>query len=56
MANLTHAKKFSKNLSQYLQLFARLTSLGKEIREFFLKSRLVGILMNYIFEEFSPHQ
>lgn len=44
MTNLFHAKKFALNCSQYLQLFARLASLGKEIREFFLKSRLVGML------------
>jgi hypothetical protein len=52
---LNYAKKFSLNLSQYLQLFARLSSLGKEMREFLLKSRMVGMLLQFIHEDCSPH-
>jgi hypothetical protein len=52
---LYYAKKFSLNISQYLQLFARLSSLGKEMREFLLKSRMIGMLLQFVYEEVSPH-
>ena len=55
ISNLFYAKKFSANCSQYLQLFARMASLGKEMREFFLKSRLIGLLQQFIFDDISPH-
>lgn len=56
LSNLQYAKKFSLNCSQYLQLFARLSSLGKEMREFLLKSRMVGMLLQFVYEECSPHK
>jgi hypothetical protein len=56
LSNLEHAKKFSLNCSQYLQLFARLSSLGKEMREFLLKSRMIGMLQQFLYEECSPHK
>jgi hypothetical protein len=55
MSNLFYAKKFSLNCSQYLQLFARLSSLGKEMREFLLKSRMIGMLLQFVYEDCSPH-
>ena len=32
-----------------------MSSLGKEIREFFLKSKLVGMLQQFVYDEVSPH-
>ena len=37
-------------------MFARLSSLGPEIREFMLKGKSVGRLMEFFFDEFSPHK
>ena len=33
-----------------------MTSLGPEIREFFLKSRLIGRLMEFFYDDVSPHK
>lgn len=49
-------KRFVANSSQFFQLLARLSSLGPEIREFLLKARLVGRLMEFFFDDFSPHK
>lgn len=49
-------KAYQGNSSQYFQLFARIASLGPEIREFLLKAKLVGRLMEYFFDEYSPHK
>jgi len=43
--NLYNAKKFQANSSQYLQVISRLASLGPEIREFFLRAKVVGRML-----------
>ena len=42
--------------NQFFLLFARLSSLGPEIREFLLKAKIVGRLMEVFYDEFSPHR
>jgi hypothetical protein len=37
-------------------MIARLTSLGPEIREFMLKARGVGRLMEFFYDDVSPHK
>lgn len=54
--NLFEVRRFMGNSSQYMQLIARITSLGPEIREFLLKCQLVGRLMEVFFDEVSPHK
>lgn len=49
-------KRFVANASQFFQLLARIASLGPEIKEFLLKARLVGRLMEFYFDEYSPHK
>ena len=52
--NMFDTKKFNANNLQYFQLLARFSSLGPEAREFLLRARIVGRLMDYFFEEASP--
>jgi hypothetical protein len=33
-----------------------LSSLGKEMREFLLKSRIIGMLLQFIYQDSSPHE
>jgi hypothetical protein len=56
MENIFIVKKFIANSSQYFQLVARLTSLGPEMREFLLKGKLIGRLMEFFFDDVSPHK
>lgn len=49
-------KAFVGNGSQFFLLIARITSLGPEIREFLLKAKTVGRLMEFFYDEFSPHK
>jgi hypothetical protein len=37
-------------------LIARFTSLGAEAREFLLKARGIGRLMEFLYDEVSPHK
>jgi len=53
---LFEVKKFVGHSNQYFQLFARLSSLGPEIREFMLKCKSVGRLMEFFFDDYSPHK
>jgi hypothetical protein len=39
-----------------LQLFSRLASLGPEVREFMLKTKSVGRLLQIIYDDCSPHK
>lgn len=53
---LFEVKRFVANSSQYFLLLDRLSSLGPEMREFLLKCRAVGRLMEFFYDEFSPHK
>lgn len=54
--NIFHLKKFVANFTQYFQLLARFTSLGGEAREFLLRAKGIGRLMEFYFDEVSPHK
>lgn len=54
--NIFHLKKFVANFSQYFQLLARFSFLGGEAREFLLRAKGVGRLMEFYFDEVSPHK
>ena len=54
--NLFHVKSFVANCSQYFQLFSRLTMLGTEMREFLLHARAIGRLLEFFFDDISPHK
>lgn len=53
---LFDVKRFVSNSNQYFLLLARLSSLGHEIREFMLKARTIGRLMEFYFDDYSPHR
>ena len=53
---LFEVKRFVANSNQYFLLFARLSSLGPEIKEFLLKARTVGRLMEFFYHDYSPHK
>lgn len=54
--NVFHLKKFVGNFAQYFQLLARASSLGSEAREFMLKAKGIGRLMEFFFDDVSPHR
>jgi hypothetical protein len=54
--HLYDTKRFVKNFAQYFQLLARFSSLGPETREFLLRARMVGRLMDFLFENSSPYK
>lgn len=56
IANLLEVKKYNTNLPQYFLLLSRLSSLGPEIREFILRLKGIGRMMEFFFDEFSPHK
>lgn len=54
--NIFLVKRFVAHCSQFFQLFARLSSLGTEMREFLLRAKTVGRLMEFFFDDVSPHK
>jgi hypothetical protein len=54
--NIFYVKRFIGHMSQYMQLLARFSSLGGEAREFLLRGRAVGRLMEFFFDDVSPHK
>lgn len=56
LQNIFQLKKFVANFPQYFQLIARFTSLGPEAREFLLKAKGIGRLMEFFYDEVSPHK
>lgn len=54
--NIFQCKRFVMNFLQYTQLLARISSLGSEAREFLLKAKTIGRLMEFFFDEVSPHK
>ncbi|CDW78729.1 UNKNOWN [Stylonychia lemnae] len=54
--NIFNVKRFVANSPQFFQLIARLTSLGTQMREFFLKAKLIGRLMEFLYDDVSPHK
>ena len=49
-------KQFVLTNPQYFQVIARFSSLGPEAREFLLRCRIVGRMMDYFFDEASPYK
>lgn len=54
--NIFEVKRFVANCPQYFQLIARLSLLGTEMREFLLRAKTVGRLMEFFFDDVSPHK
>jgi hypothetical protein len=54
--NIFQLKNFVGNFPQYFQLIARFASLGPEAREFLLRAKGVGRLMEFFYDEVSPHK
>ena len=54
--NIFQVKRFIAHSQQYFQLIARITSLGPEAREFMLKAKGIGRLMEFFYDEVSPHK
>ena len=44
------------NFPQFFQLIARFSSLGPEAREFLLRAKGIGRLMEFFYDEVSPHK
>ena len=56
LRHLFDLKRFVAHFSQYFQLLARMASLGPEMRLFLLKGKAVGRLMEFFYDEVSPHK
>ena len=54
--NIFNLKMYIANFPQFFQLIARFSSLGPEAREFLLRAKGVGRLMEFFYDEVSPHK
>jgi len=54
--NIFQVKRFVAHCSQYFQLLSRLTQLGPEMREFLLRARAIGLLLEFFYDDISPHK
>ena len=56
ISNFDNAHNYSEQNSQYFQLIARFSSLGKEARLYLLKAKIVGRIFNYYLNDSSQFQ